>query len=111
MDLPVIETPVFPRWVWIQAFHLDFEKYLIDLEQGIATRGFLDSRYESVKEFYLDLALLGMEFETFILSSWITVRNPDNWVARSVRFLAGTGTIIKGIQTVNKYWTQKKHSA
>lgn len=94
----------------LHAFHLDFEQYLIDLEHGNVGKGFLDSRYKGIKDFYLDLALLGMELEVFTLSSWLTVKNPENWFARSVQFLTGTSFLIKGVQTVNKYWTHTKNT-
>lgn len=94
----------------LHAFHLDFEKYLIDLESGKAEKGFLDKRYEGVKEFNLALSLLGIELEVFCLSTWFVTTNPESWIARGIQFLTGTKTVIKGIQTVNKHWKHTKNT-
>jgi len=88
----------------LHAFHADLEKYLKDLEDGKAEKGFLDMGYEGVSEYYLDMALLGVEMEAFAFSSWMAITSPENYAALTSTVLTGTTLLINSIYTINKLW-------
>jgi len=73
----------------LNAFHTELENYLVDLENGTAEKGFLDSRKNIFCELSNELILLGAGMVNFSLAIAIFIQNPEN-------LLSGMGLISSG---------------
>lgn len=88
----------------LNAFHLELEKYFIDLENGEAETGFLNSQDNLFKEFSDEIVTLGIGIASFALGLTIFVKDPSIFLPYINQLSIGAVLTANSIIAIRSKW-------